>query len=368
MKISSEELITAIDLLSLVPSRAGVPSSEFIRLHCSKDIMNAALSAEVFGVTNSPLFEIDTEEWTAFVDRASFCPFVAVSKELKSTAPFELSWNSKKKSLLVRCGNRKGVFNEVTNVSGYSDASKVVGTKLKLSDTIKKTLVLAAKYATPDPTIANLNCVYVQNNGWVLASNERSALRIHDKSVTATIPLPLGLLAAVQDSTVSSIIVGKGLAKVTLPKGYLCQTINQAAASKFPAKAIHAAIDSAKTYPKSFSVDASKLVAALDRLNLYSALVIKRDAVVTLVGTTGAKNIQVVCKVPQGRFEERLQAKVPIKADFKIEWLLQLLLPLSAIAKDIGEVSVHFEPNKTTPYYLHAKGMGLELLVSRKGK
>lgn len=374
MKIASEDLLAAVALISNVPSRAGVPSSEFIKFSYSNLGVSLELSAEVYGRAFAPVLEHDNpvKEWEAFLDRASFCPFVNVSKELNSAAPFEFIWSAKKKSLVIKCGSRKGVFNEVTNVSGYGDTKNIKGDSISLTDDLKKSLALATKYATPDPTIAYLNCVYVhkgQKRSSALASNERAALRITIDPTEASIPLPLGLLSVIQDSAdVKSITVSKTVAKVTTKTGVLCQTINQVSASKFPVKSIHDAINNAKAYPQAFSVLASKLVSALDRLNIYSALVIKRDAIVTLAGKKGSRIITITCKVPQGKFEERVTAKSPVKDDFQMEWLLQLLLPLSTIAKGIGTVSVSFEANKVTPYYLQAKGAGLELLVSRRGK
>jgi hypothetical protein len=70
--------------------------------------------------------------------------------------------------------------------------------------------------------------------------------------------------------------------------------------------------------------------------------------------------------VPQGKFEERITVlHAPIR-DFKIDWLLQLLLPLVEVAKDIGNITVHAEEKGNTPYYVRASGV--ELVISRSTK
>jgi len=362
MTVSSKDLISVLRVLELVPSRAGIPSSEFIRLQSKNGSLYLSLTSEVFGVVK--VTATDPKEWTAYVDRSSFIPFVNVSKDVTPKTPFQFTCLPKHHTLVVRCGSRKGVFNELVVVSGYSEVGKLSGSKLTLTTDQRKALVLAALYATPDPTMAKLNCVYVQETGWILASNERAAIRIQDPNISATVPLPLGLLNSISDSTVKSIVVGKDLAKVYYPFGYLCQTINQYSAKQFPKKAIHTAMEAAKKYPKAFTVSTELLVSALERLSVYSSMVVKRDTIVELSGTAKDTDIKLTCKVPQGQFEERVVIKEPLKKDVSMEWLLQLLIPLSGISKSISKITVQYEPDTLSPYYIKAKG--LDLLVSRR--
>lgn len=360
LKVNSADLIKAVNIINLVPSRAGIPSSEFIQLRSSGKKMSLALSADVFGEVSVECSSKD--KWEAYADRASFVPFVNASRESGSKAAFVFKY--KDGSVTVKCGRRKGVFNKLSVVSGYSAIEDMAGNKVSLSKEQRRAITLAAKYATPDPTIAHLNCVYIERSGAVLASNERAAVRIKARAVGAAMPIPLGVLTTLDHESVTALVLGKKLAKIGFDVGYLCQTVNQKAASQFPNKSINSSFESAASYPRRFKVNAVNFIDAMLRLYEYSSVVIKRDAVVKITGVKGESLLRLSCKVPQGQFSETVTLKTELKTDVKAEWLLEVLVPLTLMRKKVESFSVFYEEGGKTPYYITAPEF--ELLVARR--
>lgn len=360
MRVTSDDLLQALAIIDNVPSRAGIPPSEFIKVKAGKAQLSLSLSADVFGTVSIP--GDVTENWIAFLDRSSFVPFVRASKELGSKVAFVFKRQEKSGRVVVKCGSRFGYFNKVTNVSGYSEVANVPGIKTKLSSVQRAHVKLAAQYATPDPTVAYLNCVFFGKDGGVLASNERSAIRIESKSIGRALPIPLGILNTLDHEAVKSVVLGETHAKVNFTIGYICQTVNQKTVKQFPVVALTKAMETAKGYPKRFSIDAKSLAGAIIRLGNYSSAVLKREAIVKVVGVKGEASIALVCHVPQGHFTETVPLKKELTSDFEAEWLLNLMLPLATL-DDARYLTVRFE-NKSTPYLVYSKGMSL--LVSRR--
>lgn len=366
MKIPIKELCSAVSAIDLVPSRAGISTSEFIRLHCSAGRLKLSLAAEIYGQTTASQDPVSSEEWEFFIDRATFVPFVNAALELKQKSPFEFKYEPSKKSnnaqLVVRCGRRRGIFQSATEITGYSSPKEAAGSKLKLTQNQQDILNLAVKYATPDPTIAHLNCVYLLKHKAIMASNQLAAFWMEDTIVPFSAPLPLLLMSVCERADVKDLIVSSKSARVTMPCGYLCQFTNQKAAEEFPYKQIVKNIQAAESYRKQFTISATSLMAVLKRLESYIVSVVKRDMVVSVHGTKGDCTLRLVAFVPQGRFEETVEILHPLRRDVECEWMMSLLLPLYEVASKLGHITVKYDED--SPFLFSSKGM--RLLASRK--
>lgn len=365
MKIPVPALLEATSAICLVPSRAGIMSSEFIKLRSDKKSLKMSLAAEIYGTTVAKAIEPGQKPWTFYVDRASFEPFVQASHNLGQKAPFVFSiTDDEKPQLIVSCGSRKAIFQEVQQIQGYSDKMDFEGRVLNLSSQQKASLRLASKYATIDPTFAHLNCVYLLKGKSIVASNQLSAIIIDDPVVPMSVPLPLLLLSILDDDQVKSIVVSPAFAKVTTPVGILCQLTSTKAAAEFPIKTILKNMKKAKAeFPQRFVLKASSLLAALKRLEAYVATIVRRDMTVTVSGKKGEQKIKLVASIPSGRFEEPVKVEAPgLSEDINFELLLATLLPLNDVSIEMGKVSVSYTDE--SPFYFTSKGM--QLLVSRK--
>lgn len=364
MKVPVQDLIEATRAICLIPSRAGIMSSEFIRLRADKKTLKLSLAAEMYGTTSAAASEPTDKAWTFYVDRASFSPFVNIAEALGTKKPFQFQITTvdDKPQLIIRSGARKAVFQSVNAIEGYSDKDEFKGKVLKLTRDQKDWLRLAVKYATSDPTFAHLNCVYLSKRTSVMSSNQLAALVIEDKAAPMSVPLPLLLLSILDSDKVESILVSETFARVELSCGYLCQLTNAKASADFPHKAISKNVGAGGKTKKRFVLKASSLLAALKRLEAYIATIVRRDMTVTITGKTGEKLIKLIASMPSGKFEELVRIESALSEDIHFELLLAMLLPLADVAKKIGQVTVRY--NDDSPFHFSAQG--LQLIVSRK--
>lgn len=362
MKVSVKSLVAAVSAIDLVPSRAGISSSEFIRIKGGKRL-TLSLAAEIYGTTYAKAEEPDAKAWEFWVDRASMVPFVMAAKELGQKTPFELIYSDEKgKQLIIKCGRRKAVFQTVTEISGYTDAAEFKGGELVLTPEQKLVLSLAARYATSDPTVSHLNCIYLKKGKAVMSSNQLAAFYMEDKVAPMSVPLPILLLSILDSDQVKSVVVSPKFARINLRCGFLCQLTNQKAALEFPHQRIVDSMAAAAKYRRRFTLKAVPFLAVLKRLEAYIAAVVKRDMVIGVRGKAGDIKLRLTANVPQGRFEESVTVVHPLKRDVDCELLLGLLLPLSEFAKDLANIEVHWDD--MSPFYF--KASGLQLLLSRK--
>lgn len=363
MKIPVQALVEATTTICLIPSRAGILSSEFIKLRSDKNKLRLSLAAEIFGTTYAKASEPGDTSWSFYVDRASFEPFVKAAQTLGQKGPFSFSiTKDDKPQLIVSCGARKAIFQSVQDIDGYCDKADFTGEELKLTKDQKYMMRLAAKYSTSDPTFAHLNCVYLAKRKSIMSSNQLAAIVIEDNAAPMSVPLPLLLLSILDSDKVKYIMVSSDFAKVITTCGFLCQLTNKKAAADFPFKAISANIKSGASTKRRFVLKASALLAALKRLETYIASIIRRDMTVTVTGKAGEAKIKLTAAIPSGKFEEPVKIESPLKQDVDFELLLAMLLPLGDEANRLGPISVHYDDG--TPFYFAAKGM--QLLVSRK--
>ena len=66
------------------------------------------------------------------------------------------------KVLVVQCGRRKVVYNAISFLTGYPTYAATDAVTIPLDARQRLLLALSAKYATSDPTLADLNCVAMQ--------------------------------------------------------------------------------------------------------------------------------------------------------------------------------------------------------------
>lgn len=363
MKIPVEALYNATATICLIPSRAGIMSSEFIKLRADKNKLRLSLAAEIYGTTYAKASEPGDKSWSFYVDRGSFEPFVKAAVTLGQKSPFSFHITEEAKpQLIIHCGARKAVFQSVQDIDGYSDKADFEGKELRLTKDQKYLLRLAVKYATSDPTFAHLNCVYLSQKKSIMSSNQLAAIVLDDTAAPMSVPLPLLLLSILGNDKVKNILVSPDFAKVITTCGYLCQLTNKKAAAEFPHKAIVQNVKAAAKTKKRFVLKATSLLAALKRLETYIASIIRRDMTVTVTGKTGEAKIKLIASIPSGKFEEPVKLESPLKTDVDFELLLGMLLPLGDEAKQLGHVAVHYDDG--TPFYFAAKGM--QLIVSRK--
>lgn len=361
MRIEADSLIEALDAISLIPSRSGVAQSEFVKIVQSKGTVRFYLASEIFGMTEVKGDKAEPA-WTHYADRASLMPFVKASKDLGKLSPFEFV-SHKNGVLTVRQGRRKADFAKIDPIAGYVETVSIETRPLKLTSEQKSYLTLASRYASVDPTISHLNCIYMSKGKALLASNDVAVAMVSDKVLPVSVAIPSQLIAALSSEYSKTLYANQEISFLRISCGWLAQTPNEKTKS-FPKVVIAGAFADAKKYSLRVAFSGRKLLAALKRLETYISMVVKRDFIVTVSGFKGERKIQLVCKAPQGTFQESITALRPVKKDFSCDWLMSHLLPLAEL-RSIGKVYVHFEDAKSSPYYFCTDN--IHVLLPKRG-
>src|SRR5438309_10881197 len=104
-------------ILSVIPQRAGIPPSEYVRLEVQKNKLHLCLSSDALcdvavGIEGSwPVAE------PYFGDRSLLIPFVRAAKEIRSKKDFEFTGQDG--VLNIRHGRRRIVLPPLPAITGY---------------------------------------------------------------------------------------------------------------------------------------------------------------------------------------------------------------------------------------------------------
>jgi hypothetical protein len=367
MRIDAKTLVQAVEAIGLVPARAGIVASEFIRLRYSNQRLKLALAAEAFGETSAKGEGTlgDSKEWEFHVDRTLFEPFVLASKDSRK-GQFKFVVVGKK--LLVKYGRRRAKFNPVDSVAGYATPPSMDGHSVNLSSEQKALLQLASKYATQDPTMANFNCVYLKKGSGVLAASGPSIIHVIDPSVPVNVPLPLLLVSILSSPRDFKIDFVKKMVRLRSDCGAICQSINEKALEEFPAKPLLKQLDAAQEFPLQFSIKATSLLSAIKRQEAIIQGSVKRDLVARLSAKAGEKWVHIACSAPQGKFTERVLLLRPPKTDVDCELMMSQLLPLAEFAPSLVQLDVRYQTSKSgrqeSNFFVAGKSM--RLIIARR--
>lgn len=367
MVINTGSLLAAIDAISLVPSRSGILPSEFFKLEKKGDKLYFSLASEVYGRTFAKgAVQMDEKDWVFYVDRNALTPFVS-APTVGPRRAFKFSVTgvvAEKKQLVVVHGKRKATFQAISEVKGYATFSGK-GKLLTLTPEHRAMLYIASKYATADPTLAHLNCVYLVKKKYALASNQSVIFRAADPIIPETIPFPLMISGLFGSDKVNAITLTPDVVKLEMTNGYLCQTISTAAAKDFPQKKILSEFAKSDSFKNSFELRGRTFFRAIARMGSYLSGTVNRDMVVTVEGGKGDRLLVLEGTAPSGKFREIVRLASRLEQTIKIEWLLESLLPLAEREADIDVSSVKVSYEKDSPYRVTTSA-GIDLLLSRR--
>lgn len=365
--VKSDALLKALEAIDMVPSRSGIVPSEFVQIQKKGNKLSFSLASEVFGKTLVKGTDSTDGDWVFHVDRTSLMPFVFASKNIIKPIDYVLECEEKKdnKALTIKSGRRRVKFNAITFVQGYPTYASTDALVIPLTKHQKSLLQLASEYATSDPTLGYINCVYALGKRAILASNRITLFYGADKLVPFSVPLPIVLLGLIKNDRVRSVEVSKTLVKLELDCGYICQAINATAKKDFPVKQTLSQMERGSTYHKQLSLKAKPFLTALSRLQDYIRNVVNRELIVVAACSKNDTRLRLYCDTPQGRFQEIVTMLSPAKQDTKCEWLLTSLTPLSKYDDTLSRIDVRFDDKKKSPYHL-VSPKGIQIMLGRR--
>lgn len=372
--VSKEALFHAIDLLELVPTRPGIPASEYIKAERGKlGFVNFQIASEISGFI--PLK--GDGEWPAklwYIDRRLFIPFVLAGKALKTKSDFEFTLDTE--LLVIKHGSRKASFTKSPDVPGYGELPTGSGSAISLSPESLGLIACAREFASGDPTTPELNCVFIEPSTSkgdlrIYAATKRIiyAARSGEKvKMPSSLPMPPFLVSLLTNEHLKKLYWTKKEIVLEFDTGRVWQATS-VKAGRFPVAAVQKWMTEGKTYPEAFHVDSKLFAAAVSRLGTYLTAVRREDWVLIIRGTKGSNKLSLTSSVPQSSFKETVSGAT-IKTDVEVKWPLDLLVPMYNFlsTKKEGDLTVHIDDAGRA--FVHTKHINMIVpsAMKQKGK
>ncbi len=365
MQINKDAFIKPLTVLDLVPTRAGITASEIVKIDKGNGGLSLTLSSEVLGkveVKASGKFPI---KLPVYMDRRLLMPFVMASRDVKTNKDFEFSVQDKQ--LVLSHGSRKVMFNELPEVGGYGkiNINDHEGEVVKFSNKQKSLIKCATSCSAKDPSMPQLNCVYLTDKGVVMASNEISVFIGQAEKFKNSLPFPLFLLNIISHPDLQDIRFLKDKVILEFDCGLIMQTLPEKARKEFPTKRILKHGLSVENLPKVFSVSAAKLSESFKRFITYLDVVRRQDRVVVLEADKGSKFLRIKASTVHAKLLETVKMGFKVKEAISIEWPIDMVAPvIEWLGSQKETVDVHFD--NESPFFI--KNEIITLAVARKVK
>lgn len=356
MKIATDVLKSAIGILSKVPMRSGIECSEFVKMHVHDGHLSLFLSSDMVGEVEISL--ADKEDWTFFVERTLFLPFINQAKSK------ELGFVVDKATLTVSDGKRRAKFKALEKqIPGYIEVQRTIAgeTKIKFSDEVLQRVKLAAKYATFDSMSPQLNCVYFAKSG-IMASNSYSVFATKE-TLPFSGPFPLELVELLDAKC--QVYMHKSGARLEFPGGWIFCAVRDRCRKAFPIEKIDDMVAGESKLPVVFETTINNFKGAVDRLFSYVQAVANIDVSMRFEGKTGETTIALICSERQATFRDHLKLKEPLKADVSEELLMREVRLFLKDADDSDDTVV-FRTAPKAWYYFSVPKQKFKISTSRK--
>lgn len=359
--IKKDELIDAIRILGLVPERAGIPSSDYFRVIPRKKMLEIAISSSVTAVVRIAVSEsVEDLDKPFFIDRRILTPFVLAGKDFRSD--FQVGTKVQDK-WVINQGRRQAELSVRTDgITGYMDWKDHKSLKeIKLTEELRRMLMVSNTCSTEDPSLQHLNCVYLGGK-LVLATNQTVIFVGAGGDSTLKFPFPLGVIPLLGESVVQAVGVEGEKVILDCKYGYVEGTVSAIAQQKFPKDAILHQIENAEKWPVVAKLPAEKLSKVLGRLTTYLGGVKKESWVLNLEITDS--QIKAVVRVKQVEFKETISVEAVTKETVVVEWPLDAVKPIiDYIAEKQTDFKIKTNEQNKTPYLID--GAGIRMMMSR---
>jgi hypothetical protein len=367
--IKRDEIINVVEVLSMIPSRPGIITSEFIKVSGKKNKVKMMMASEVSGYTEIKGNGDWPFEKDIYIDRRLFDPFISAAKNIKSKSDFRFIKSGKKELTIVN-GNRKAKLTCADSKAGYEDIGKTTRHEVKTEKELN-TLLIAAKHCAEESTSEpEKNCVYARRSGKnivLYATTGVLNIRAEVKSklvLNEPIPLPLFIIDLMANPKLVGVEATKHEVILDFGIGKVWETISVEAKKKFPYKRIDNLISTEKKNSKlAFVVDAKSYGVVIERLAGYLGSVRRLDWVLTLTGKKGSSKLETIIPLGHTMFRDKIKLKKKIAYDFSVDLPFDRVIGVLGVIALTGE-KIHWSFDKENRSYV--KAGNIELLISRR--
>jgi hypothetical protein len=360
-EVEKQELIDASSILELVPQRAGVPSSDFVKVKTTKKYVEMALSSVVNAVVRVNGKGL-TDSKSFFVDRALLTPFIQAGRNWKGD--FKLGMDDTK--WYLRQGSRTAELTMRTEpLGGYGIWKEKDGLKeVKLSEELRRLLLVSQGCATADPSLPFLSCVYIGEKVVLATNGTLMFVGLRQKQDSLRFPFPIGVIPLLGNGLVKAVGVEGDQVILDCGLGYIEGSVSAVTRKDFPKKSVVERAQWARAYPVLSKLPAERLAKMLERLSSYLASVKREDLILRL--EIGGEKVKAIVRVQQAKFEEQIEVE-DLKGEGVLDFPFDLVKPvLEYIAEHDENVTIRVDESKKSPYAV--SGASVMLLVARREK
>lgn len=352
-ELKRNDIIQQLDILSMVPPKLGIPSSEYFWVRSVKHKPYKILLSAASYIGGEIILK-GKGKWPFasdfYLDRRMFVPFILAARELKDKHTFQ--FEKKGKQLIVRHGSRKVAFDSQPNIKGYGNATHILHraeNAIPLNEDLKDMLICGKNCAVSDSVVPHLNAVYLAKSSSGIAVKLYAASdkvlymgsgKLTEGKVTASIPFPLYLINLLEAEGLKKIICAGKYIILQFNQGLIWQPISQEAIKHFPLKKIQSHAKIGETKKVTFVASSRRFSRLMLRLGYYLQSVRRKDWVVSIKGKKGNTYVDVTTSIAGAKFYERIGTSDKLLKDFAIEWPLNIMEPvfgyLSKKTKKLG--------------------------------
>jgi hypothetical protein len=363
-KINKDEMFRAVKALDLIPTRAGVPSSDYVRLEFKKKEIYMALASVVIGNVHFGVEDKLPDEKPFLLDRRLLFPFLVAGEKMKADFLLE----NTETMIRLSQGNRKAEFEKrAEDIGGYGKWRDYGSMKeVLLSDTLKTMLTASASCSTADPALPELNCVYVKKD-IVMATNYVIMFRGDTQdNKPLEIPFPINVVPLLKSELVKGVGIVDGKVILDCTAGFIEGVVPVKAQTKFPKETVAKQMETARKWPITFSLKSKQFSQVIDRLQSYLAGARRQDWMLSL--ETWEDGVRCRVKIQQGVFQEKIAyGKHNCKPGVSLMWSLEWAGPvLQEMTKQAEEIVIRYDEKADTAY--HVAGGQMELMIAKKVK
>lgn len=368
--VNRDEIINVVEVLSMIPSRPGIITSEFIHIaYWGKNKIRLTMASEVSGYVEIKGVNKWPFEKSIYIDRRLFDPFISAAKNIKSKSDFQFI-KSDKKELTIVNGNRKAKLTCAEPKAGYEDIGKTTGHEVKTEKELN-TILIAAKHCAEESTSEpEKNCVYARRSGKNIAIYATTGvlnLRAKVKSklyIKEPLPIPLYIIDLLANTKLVGVEATKHELVLDFGIGKVWETISVQAKKKFPWKRIDELIDKeSKDSKLAFTVDAKSYGTVIERLAGYLGSVRRLDWVLTIKGKKGSRSLETIIPLGHTQFKDKVKTRKKIAYDFSVDLPFDRVIGVLGTIASTGE-RIHWSFDKENRSYV--KAGNIELLISRR--
>ena len=360
MIIKATDLVSAIDILSMVPQRAGVAQSEFIRLKSNGKALRLFLASEASATAKLKPTDGDCPEFDFFIGRTLLIPFVSVAR---GSAKGEFSFEVKADRLIIKQGRRRASYSNTQSVPDYTDASvPMEGEKSgKFTAEQIKALQLVAKYPDATNMQPHIQVIGVsKKHGALMATDRHTLIMVQCEDLPFNSPLP-PIIAGVltEDSTVYVSKVG---VRVDFQNASFYQALSEYAVKDFPYDSIVKAFESVTSLPLLAEFPVSRTSDMIGRLKSYISNLINEDTALAITAKAGKPILTCKVKSTFSAFTEGVKLPVNFAQDVDTEVKLTAVPDFFSALPPEANVKLHGDAGK--PIYFVCPKVKTHLIAS----